>query len=417
MRSIIVLALLCPALSWAQPTKNNGSHRPLTVGDTLPSGALNPKFQTPNAKLLILDFWATWCTACLKAFPRLDSLRRQYNGDLQVLLVNSLSTGDKGQKAAAYFKKWKARHGRTFPFPSLVEDTVLTQLFPFSTIPHYVWLDEKLRVLAITGSEELTAANITAALENRPLQVRTKADVRNYDEARPLLVGGNGGGGEALRFHTLISGYIQGLPTGTRKQQTPDGRYTKLTYTNRSVLNLYRIAYGNSFPANRVVLEVPDTTRLTKSTDWGHWKYNNTFCYEILTPPLTLEKALARMQSDLVSFFGYTAAVETRALDTWVLEGTGSPFSPSPKPRGTKEAPQSTTGQPLAALIRELDFRLPFPVSNECTGAQAMTLSLPPDLTDIKKINDHLRPYNLRFTRQKRPWPVFVIRGPGNPSQ
>jgi thiol-disulfide isomerase/thioredoxin len=31
-----------------------------------------------NGKLMILDFWATWCGACISKFPKLDSLQKKY---------------------------------------------------------------------------------------------------------------------------------------------------------------------------------------------------------------------------------------------------------------------------------------------------------------------------------------------------
>src|SRR5688572_4373344 len=108
MRKILLLAILCPVLSFSQLRKAKEGTPPssvthhlssLTIGDTLPAGAINPKparFSSPigrgregGAKLLILDFWATWCGACLQTFPRLDSFQRQFGPGLQLLLVST----------------------------------------------------------------------------------------------------------------------------------------------------------------------------------------------------------------------------------------------------------------------------------------------------------------------------------------
>ena len=40
-----------------------------------------------NDKLLILDFWATWCSSCVAAFPKNELLKRTFKGKLEVIGV------------------------------------------------------------------------------------------------------------------------------------------------------------------------------------------------------------------------------------------------------------------------------------------------------------------------------------------
>src|SRR6476620_3661535 len=112
MRKLLILAMLCPLLSVGQqPYK---AITPLTIGDTLPdmplSSIINYKSFTAclssfKGKLLILDFWATWCTSCLKHFPKMDSLQQQYPGQVQVIMVNSKNTGNNEKKIKVFFEK------------------------------------------------------------------------------------------------------------------------------------------------------------------------------------------------------------------------------------------------------------------------------------------------------------------------
>src|SRR6476661_3125665 len=146
MRKLLILAMLCPLLGLSQSDKIT----PLTIGDTIPditlSNIINYQTQSANlssfkCKLLILDFWATWCTSCLKHFPKMDSLQQQYPGQVQVLLVNAKTTGDNEKKIKIFFERRKAPNGRPYALASVIEDSLLTQLFPHKLLPHYVWLD------------------------------------------------------------------------------------------------------------------------------------------------------------------------------------------------------------------------------------------------------------------------------------
>jgi thiol-disulfide isomerase/thioredoxin len=46
-----------------------------------------------EGKVLLIDFWETWCGPCLQVFPAMDSLKTEYPDDFEVLTVN-LIDGD-----------------------------------------------------------------------------------------------------------------------------------------------------------------------------------------------------------------------------------------------------------------------------------------------------------------------------------
>lgn len=48
-----------------------------------------------EGKVVMIDFWETWCGPCLMVFPAMDSLRKEYPNDFAVLAVNTLTADER----------------------------------------------------------------------------------------------------------------------------------------------------------------------------------------------------------------------------------------------------------------------------------------------------------------------------------
>ncbi len=46
-------------------------------------------------KVVLIDFWETWCGPCLQVFPAMDSLKVEYPDDFEVLTVNLIDADTK----------------------------------------------------------------------------------------------------------------------------------------------------------------------------------------------------------------------------------------------------------------------------------------------------------------------------------
>jgi thiol-disulfide isomerase/thioredoxin len=83
------------------------AHAALKVGDTAPDLAgFKLEGTLPDSlkgKVVILDFWASWCGPCAESFPVMDELQKKY-GD-QGLVIVAVSVDEKAAKMAAFLKK------------------------------------------------------------------------------------------------------------------------------------------------------------------------------------------------------------------------------------------------------------------------------------------------------------------------
>ncbi|HEV2695734.1 MAG TPA: TlpA disulfide reductase family protein [Verrucomicrobiae bacterium] len=82
----------------------------LKVGDTLPdlsSYSLEGKLPDTKGKIVVVDFWASWCLPCAESFPVMDELQKKYGDRLVVIAVNV-------DEKASNMDKFLQKHAVTF---------------------------------------------------------------------------------------------------------------------------------------------------------------------------------------------------------------------------------------------------------------------------------------------------------------
>ncbi|GAA4213181.1 hypothetical protein GCM10022289_44960 [Pedobacter jeongneungensis] len=111
-----------------------------------------------RGKLIIIDFWASWCASCIKRFPKLEEIEKAFPGKVKVLLVNSVGTGDSYDSLLSRFRSGSGSFTST-PLTVVTEDRLFLKVFPHRALPHYVWIADG-GVRAVTTAELLTKENV-----------------------------------------------------------------------------------------------------------------------------------------------------------------------------------------------------------------------------------------------------------------
>jgi cytochrome c biogenesis protein CcmG/thiol:disulfide interchange protein DsbE len=105
-----------------------------------------------RGKVVILDFWATWCGPCKAQSPVLDSLQRKFQD--RGLVVVGMNTND-GEGNA---KEWAASHGVVYPIVYDQNDTV-AHGYNVNSFPTLFVIDREGKIAAMrvgfTSSNEL----------------------------------------------------------------------------------------------------------------------------------------------------------------------------------------------------------------------------------------------------------------------
>ncbi|GAB3429823.1 TlpA family protein disulfide reductase [Niabella aquatica] len=138
-----VMALLCVNMNAQQ------QHiRPLSINERLPDLTIHnllnytsttttvDNLQCGNTKMLLLDFWFTSCIPCIKQISKLDSLQKEFNDRLQILMV----TFEHDSLVAPFIAKWEQQHKRKLSIPIVTGDEQLQAYFNQTSRPNYAWI-------------------------------------------------------------------------------------------------------------------------------------------------------------------------------------------------------------------------------------------------------------------------------------
>ena len=90
--------------------------------------------QTIKGKVVMLEFWTTWCPYCFEEAPYVDKLSKEYSN--KGLLVLTINVGESKKTV----KKYLAEHPRTTRIV-LTDDTNLAAMYEAVEYPIYVVID------------------------------------------------------------------------------------------------------------------------------------------------------------------------------------------------------------------------------------------------------------------------------------
>lgn len=298
----------------------------LKPGEKIPDITLNnllnykeeaAKLSDFKGKLVILDFFATWCGSCVEALPHLDALQKQ-RSDVKILVV----TSEPKEKVKAFFERNKLLKGLELIL--VTEDTICKKLFPHQLIPHEVWISGTRVLKAVTAAEYVTADKINEALEGKETSWVMKNDFFTFDHSKPLeplLDKVTAAPGKS--FYSGFTDYIEG-PGFLKEGLIIDSaaQTTRFYILNAPVLNMYYKAFkeeriGFLKSAENRKLWVKDTLQYLYDPVIHkykrEWQRTHSFCYESAWPIGTPDAVMReKLKADLDQYFGLEATIRRK---------------------------------------------------------------------------------------------------------
>lgn len=118
-----------------------------------------------KGKLLVLDFWATWCAICLAQMKDTETLFNKFPDEANLLFINPNQTKDK-YSTILKMKDNLSQRSLSGNFTSVIEDDLIQQLFPNHIYPRYVWISPYGNLMALTTSLSVTEGHLGGILKH-----------------------------------------------------------------------------------------------------------------------------------------------------------------------------------------------------------------------------------------------------------
>jgi thiol-disulfide isomerase/thioredoxin len=338
------------------------------IGSKLPDLKIKGPFIIGNQKSsvadlykkggLIINFWATWCTPCLKEQKLLDSLIQIYP-DLSVLSV----TYEDSVIVRRHFDKVGLPKSKSMIITT--NDTVFHDAFKHRVIPHNIWIDQAGIIKASTGGSEISEKNIKEFLKGNTSKLYSKKDRLDFDYKKTYHVPDS-----QILFRSYITGFNEGITSGSDCGGDKNGEFKRLFAWNRPITQFFWLAYTHQMGVrmnwNLIELKSSDSTRFIQPrlnrplfersryntgedfiTRDRKWKKDNLYSYELILPKsVPTSKSAEYMFPDLEKFFNVKASIRKKRIMTNIVSLDKSKL---------KNLPVSKGGEPL---IRSFSDRL-----------------------------------------------------------
>ena len=428
-RGLLSLALTGIALlAYAQ--------NPLKIGDALPKQFWETPLQMVNTpqktttlaadkdKLILLDFWATWCSACLINFPKMEKLQEQFGDKVKILAVTD-------QDRATITKFMTSKNGERFKnIPSVVEDKLLSSMFPHSGIPFVIWLKDG-KVINNTDAEQVTAKTLQEIVSGDTSSLQTVIQ-RNRDT--PLFLEkefDQQKGVEMLSYSILTRGYIRGISAGWAHRKNRDGVIQGRQFTNLSLNDIYyalaaeifQQKFKEVFNDKRVVIKSKDRHEIIPLSDSdGVPEADKMYSYEMIVPAKDMDSLYSYMLQGLNRDTNFTATIEKRKIKCLRLVRTASQDRIATKGGSRVSAfyqnPSVLRNAPLQHMINMLNgdntiTDLPVVDETGYTGNVDITM---PAVSNLAALRKELSRYGLDLLEGEQLLNMLVVRDRNQPN-
>lgn len=412
-RAVFVLILTSFSLNINAQSEDS---LPLKVGDNIPIELWEMPLQAINHssptiklgaykdKLLILEFWASWCSTCIKNIPKVIDVQKHADKDAVILPVTS-------ENVPVLNKFFNSAIGSKYQnLTTVVNAKPITSYFPYYYVPYLVWIMDG-KVINTTDSEQLSVAAVNDILSGKEMQIKT---INQIDRTRYFMLSKDFdqlSNVELINYTIFTKGKVEGLAAGTKFRRNNQDEVHGRLFANFPLNRIFTAIGSELFSQNKlqfshknVLFELSD-----KDKSASEKRMNELYSFEMVIPESKASSLYEDMLYTLTQNTGLKARIEKRYVNCLQLVKTSDEEIGLKKK--TKVAGDNLFQvNSLTAFITKLNSQLSQPLIavNRTNYSGNVNLQVT-TFEDIKKLKTELQKYGLDLNEAKEEIPFLVI--------
>lgn len=269
-----------------------------TIQVVTSEGTVPVNIKDYRGKVVVLEFWATYCGPCLPAMDHLDKIKSKIPNEVEIFAI----TDENRQKVVSFLNQRP-----TGLLVGLDENRRLNTLFYHLFMPHTILIGPDGVLRAITSPDQITEELIYLAKSGAEIVVKTKAEFADQNESAtalvPLSVEDNS------LYKVIISSAISGVQTQVNKKAE-----NEYDFINCTVPGMYQALYQatQNNKEERPCLEVTQQTKYLLQE-------NYQYCMKLKVPEKMKDRLAFIGMQHLEEVFAIKPQNELRKRNVYAL--------------------------------------------------------------------------------------------------
>ncbi len=339
-------------------------------------------------KIVILEFWATWCGACLQAMKHLDSLQKKFKNDLIVIPI----TLEDAATVEKYLQKSKIGL-----LVGIDADSSCFKTYDPQTVPHSVVIDKKGIIVGITRPEEITPRKIQDLIEGKAVDFKRKKRI-NKEKIEQ----------EGKEVTSDVIFYVKFRKASEDEPAFFKAYRDKARVTASSITIPMLLQFAYQLPSSkRVVLDVKNASQYS-------FQNAQKYYFDLVVPEFRKKEIYDIMINILKQSLQIDFNIEKRRMKVKVLtlvdKNKLQPSTSNITEQYFKRPEFNARNVTIDVLARYLENFSPYPVVNETGLTGKYDIQFEWNFADKNSFYDALKELGLRLVPEEREIEVLVIR-------